>query len=256
MMHGVNWPIPLPDDPAVAALVDLNFIAASYLVNGVAQALADVIDQPSFVDGDGLSIDYFSATNTAVRVLGDAQAQFLTLPWTCVVEWIERSPPSPRATTVPLVVVTDHVGSADFYEKELRLWTRREAFAPNPAATRGLAAVFDENHPEESSYYRESLDSTNPDVEIAIDDVNRLAVSVEPGDVTANIRTSVNGSDVYALGFGGVKMRDLTGLSHVFMGDEAYTSTGFVRHIDIRRLRLLPLQPDAQLAILSTAVGD
>lgn len=257
MMHGVHCqPLAQKLVSVGQAFVDLNFVAGSYVVNGVAQSLASVIDKPAFVNANGLDIDFFSSTNESVRIIGDAQTQFLaSLHRTYVFEWIERDPPFPRATNIPLLILTDHGPPSNFYDHEIRFWTRRETFVPDPAQTRGLIAVNDVDHPGETFYYRESFASIDPDIEIAIDDVNRMAVTVEPGDVVSNIRYSVNGSATWAPNFG-VKLRTLPGLSHAFIGDQTYPSSGFVRHIEIRRIRLLTPQEDAALQILSTNVGD
>jgi hypothetical protein len=70
---------PPPSDP-----INFDFIAGTYYVNGVAKTAADVVDQPSWIDGTGLVIA--DSANT-VAILGDALTYLLTADWTIVIEW-------------------------------------------------------------------------------------------------------------------------------------------------------------------------
>lgn len=70
---------PPPSDP-----INFDFVNHLYYVNGVAKTAADIVDQPSWIDGTGLVIADSAAT---VGILGDALTYLLTADWTMVIEW-------------------------------------------------------------------------------------------------------------------------------------------------------------------------
>jgi hypothetical protein len=70
--------------PPPSDAINFDFIAGTYYVNGVAKTAADVVDQPSWIDGTGLVIADFASS---VAILGDALTYLLTADWTMVIEW-------------------------------------------------------------------------------------------------------------------------------------------------------------------------
>ena len=73
MMPGVAaQPLGSRSSPSIPSLAAINFIAGSYVVNGVALTAADVVANPELITGDGLVI-----TEDVVDIIGDLLALVL-----------------------------------------------------------------------------------------------------------------------------------------------------------------------------------
>lgn len=70
---------PPPSDP-----INFDLENHVYYVNGVAKTAADIVDQPSWIDGTGLVIADSAAT---VGILGGALTYLLTSDWTMRIKW-------------------------------------------------------------------------------------------------------------------------------------------------------------------------
>ncbi|MER8923433.1 hypothetical protein [Mesorhizobium sp. M0802] len=77
---------PDPIDPAVDALVVLDFLAETYTRLGETVMLADIIDKPERVGASGLEI-LDNDVNGSVSIVGDLLADLITADWTVVIEF-------------------------------------------------------------------------------------------------------------------------------------------------------------------------